>query len=503
MRRRAFLAQTALAGAALAAAGCGGRRRRPPNILLCISDDQSYPHAGAYGAGFVKTPAFDRVAREGVLFRNAFVSAPSCAPSRASLLTGQDFYRLREASMNHTVWPADLATFPDILAEAGYAIGYTGKGWGPGNWKASKRSTSPVGPAFNEFTLQPPGAHLSNLDYTRNFEAFLDQLPGGSPFCFWVGFSEPHRPFEAGIGTRYGARLDDVRVPGFLPDADVVRSDLADYAFEIEYYDGHLARILAALEMAGELNRTIVVVTADNGMAFPRAKATLYEAGIHVPLAIRWGERVQPGRVVEDLVSFIDLAPTFLEAAGLPLPPSVTGRSLVRLLEAGGSGRIDSSRDAIVAGLERHFPGSRPRGAGYPMRAIRTHDYLYIRNFTPERSPSGDRPGPAWPPDDPTGGFGDIDGGPSKTFLWENREKYPELARLAFSKRPAEELYRITEDPDNLRNLAADPAYQETRRTLARRLDEYLERTADPRATGRGELFDRITERFPSLESKS
>lgn len=355
MRRRTFLGRAALAGAALIGAACR-RRPRPPNILVCISDDQSYPHAGAYGADFVSTPGFDRVAREGVLFRNAFVSAPSCAPSRGSLLAGQDFYRLREAAMNHTIWPAGLETYPEILAEAGYVLGYTGKGWGPGNWRVSGRSVSPVGPAFNEFTLEPPGAHLSNLDYARNFEAFLEQVPAGAPFCFWVGFSEPHRPFEPGIAARYGARLEEVRVPAFLPDTDIVRSDLADYAFEIAYYDAHLARILAALEGAEELERTLVVVTADNGMAFPRAKATLYEAGIHVPLAIRWGERVRPGRVVDDLVSLIDLAPTFLEAAGLPLPPAMTGRSLIPLLETGGSGRLDPSRDAIVVGLERHFP---------------------------------------------------------------------------------------------------------------------------------------------------
>ena len=498
MRRRTFLGRAALSVGALAGGACR-RRPRPPNILVCISDDQSYPHAGAYGAGFVSTPGFDRVAREGVLFRNAFVSAPSCAPSRGSLLAGQDFYRLREAAMNHTIWPAGLETYPDILVEAGYVLGYTGKGWGPGDWKASGRSVSPVGQAYNELILEPPGAHLSNLDYARNFEAFLERVPAGAPFCFWVGFSEPHRPFEPGIGVRYGARLEQVRVPAFLPDTDVVRSDLADYAFEIGYYDSHLGRILAALEAAGELERTIVVVTADNGMAFPRAKATLYEAGIHVPLAIRWGERVRPGRVVDDLVSLIDLAPTFLEAAGLPLPPAMTGRSLLPLLEAGGSGRLDPSRDAIVAGLERHFPGSRPRGAGYPMRAVRTHEYLYIRNLTPERSPSGDRPGPAWPPDDPTGGFGDIDGGPSKTLLWEKRADYPILARLAFSKRPTEELYRVTDDPDNLRNLADQPAFQETRRLLAQRLEQYLERTLDPRATGKGEFFDGVFERYPSV----
>jgi N-sulfoglucosamine sulfohydrolase len=502
MRRRRLLETAALAGAGLALGRCGRPKRRP-NILFCISDDQSYPHAGAYGAPFVRTPGFDRIAQEGVLFRNAFVSTPSCCPSRGSVLTGQDFYRLREASMNHTVWPGQLEVYPDILERAGYHVGFTGKGWGPGNWKVSGRKVSPAGPAYNGIRLDPPARHLSEIDYAGNFEAFLAQRPAGAPFCFWVGFSEPHRQFEPGAGARHGVRLDQVQVPGFLPDDEVVRSDLADYAFEIQYYDGHLERILKTLEKAGELDHTLVVATSDNGMAFPRAKATLYEAGIHVPLAMRWGERIRPGRVIEDLVSFIDLAPTFLEAAGLAPPPGATGRSLLPLLEASGSGFLDRSRDAVVVGLERHFPGSRPNGAGYPMRAVRTREFLYIRNLAPELAPAGDRPGPVWPPDDPTGGFGDIDGSPTKTFLWENRERYPELARLAFERRPREELYRIAEDPANLKNLAADPGHERVKQALGRRLDDYLARTGDPRALGQGELFERIWRRYPSLGSSA
>lgn len=502
MKRRQLLRNAALAGAGLALARCRTRKRRP-NILFCISDDQSYPHAGAYGAGFVRTPGFDRIAQEGVLFRNAFVSTPSCCPSRGSVLTGQDFYRLREASMNHTIWPGGFEVYPDLLAAAGYHVGFTGKGWGPGNWKVSGRKHSPAGPAYNEIRLQPPARHLSEIDYARNFEAFLKQKPAEAPFCFWVGFTEPHREFEPRAGLRHGARLDQVQVPGFLPDTETVRSDLADYAFEIYYYDGHLERILKTLEEAGELERTLVVATADNGMAFPRAKATLYEAGIHVPLAIRWGERIRPGRVVDDLVSFVDFAPTFLEAAGLAPPPGVTGRSLLPLLEASGSGLIGRMRDAVVVGLERHFPGSRPNGAGYPMRAIRTRDYLYIRNLASELSPVGDRPGPVWPPDDPTGGFGDIDGSPTKTFLWENRNRYPHLARLAFERRPPEELYRLGDDPACLNNLAAEPAHERTKRELGRRLDDYLARTGDPRALGKGELFEQIWQRFPTLGSSA
>lgn len=503
--RRGFLTRM-LAGAAPASLGAAtpaSRRAQRPNVLFCIADDQSYPHAGIYGSRFVRTPAFDRVARQGVLFRNAFVSAPSCCPSRGSVLTGQDFYRLREASMNHTVWPGGPAVYPDVLAGSGYHAGYTGKGWGPGNWRVSGRRDSLCGPEYNRMKLTPPGKHISNIDYAANFEDFLKQRRSGAPFCFWAGFTEPHREYEPGIGSRHGKRLDDVEVPGFLPDAKEVRSDLADYAFEIEWYDRQLVRLLKLLEDRGELDDTIIVVTADNGMPFPRAKANLYDYGTRMPLAIRWGARARPGRAVDDFVSFTDFAPTFLEAAGLPVPREMTGRSLMPLLESSQSGRIDRARDYAVFGIERHFPGSRPGGAGYPSRAIRTSDYLYIRNLTPERSPAGDRPGPVWPSDDPTGGFGDTDGGPTKTCLWQNRAKYPELFQLAFGKRPGEELYAIEDDPYNVRNLAGDARYAAAKKSLSERLQRYLAKTQDPRATGSGELLDAVMKKYPVLGSNA
>ena len=262
--RRRFL-QHALAGASAAIIGC--THRNPPsrpNILFCISDDQSYPHASAYGATYLSTPAFDRVAHEGVLFHNCYVSTPSCCPSRSSVLTGHDFYRLRETSMNHTVWPGGLDVYPDVLAEAGYHAGFTGKGWGPGNWEVSGRSIPPAGREYNEITLQPPGASVSDIDYAANFQAFLDQRPAGAPFCFWAGFIEPHRPFDAGIGVRHGKKIEDMPVPDFLPDSPEVRSDIADYAFEIEHYDHHLGRMLDLLEQRGELDNTIVIATGDD-----------------------------------------------------------------------------------------------------------------------------------------------------------------------------------------------------------------------------------------------
>jgi uncharacterized sulfatase len=476
---------------------CGNRKQQRPNIVFVISDDQSYPHASAYGTEFVNTPAFDRIANEGILFHSAFVSTPSCSPSRASVLTGQDFYRLKETSMNHTIWPESLTTYPDVLKTHGYAVGYTGKGWGPGNWEVAGRDYNPAGPSFNEKRLTPPGKYISTIDYAGNFEVFLDTKETDNPFCFWVGFYEPHREFDEGIGLALGKTLESIDVPNYLPDAPEVRTDLADYAYEIEYNDSQLGRLLVTLEARGELENTLVVVTSDNGMAFPRAKATLYDSGTRMPLAVRWGDRISPGRVVNELVSLIDFGPTFLEAAGIPRPSTMTGVSLLPILLSTESGQINLGRDKVVFGIERHFPGSRPDGAGYPMRGLRTKDYLYIRNLMPELSPAGDRPGPVWPESDPVGGFGDTDGGMTKTFMWDRRSEYPKLVEKAFGVRPAEELYHIGDDPHQLSNLAADPAFSSVKQRLSIILDDYLKDTEDPRATGRGDELDIVMKRYP------
>jgi len=499
--RRSFLQKTLGSSVALCLPALPRRLPRRPNVLFCIADDQSYPHASIYGCPFVETPAFDRVAREGVLFHNAFVSSPSCCPSRGSVLTGQDFYRLREASMNHTIWPGGLETYPDLLAAVGYHVGFTGKGWGPGNWRVSGQKQPPGGPPYQEHKLTPPGKYMAAVDYAGNFKAFLEARPAAAPFCFWAGFQEPHREYEAGIGKRHGKDPGKVQAPGFLPDVAVVREDILDYAFEIEHCDRHLGRILQTLEEAGELDNTLVVVTADNGMPFPRAKANLYDYGTRMPLAIRWGSRVKPGRVVDDFVSFTDFAPTFLETAGLQPGRQMTGTSLMPVLLSGKQGHVEAGRDQAVFGIERHYPGSRADGAGYPCRAVRTRDFLYIRNLTPDRNPCGDRPGPVYPADDPVGGFGDTDGGPTKTYLWQHRAELGALCDLSFGRRPAEEIYDIRRDPYNLRNLADAPEYAAAKRKLADRLDAHLKRTLDPRASGRGSELDAVMRRYPKLQA--
>jgi len=477
-----------------------------PNILVALSDDQSWVHASAYGSSAVSTPAFDRVARQGALFTQAFSPTPGCSPTRAALLTGRHSWMIEQAGTHASSFPRTYPVWPDTLEASGYTIGATGKLWGPGNWAISGWERNPAGPAWSRLESPPPAEHIRKTDYAANFEAFLAERPTGRPFAFWYGASEPHRAFEPGVGLRSGKRLDDVVVPPFLPDVPEVRSDLLDYLCEIEWFDRHLDRMLVALEKAGELDNTLVIVTSDNGMAFPRAKANLYEYGVHMPLAIMWRARMPGGRVIDDLVGFVDLTATILDVAGAEPPseaPPLSGRSFEDILLSEKDGIVDPTRDGVYVARERHS-SSRFNSLGYPQRGLRTHEYLYIRNFAPERWPAGaprkygtgsyadeadvraKRLGPMH------GGYHDIDRCPTLDYLVAHRDD-PAIApflHLAVDKRPGEELYDIRADPGCLENLAAGAAHAETLVRLRQKLTRYLEETGDPRVTGSGDVWE-------------
>ena len=447
-----------------------------PNILLAIADDWSYQHAGVYGSAWVKTPAFDRIAREGVLFHNAFTSNPKCSPSRASMLTGRNTWQLEEAVNHFGVFSAKYRVYADLLEEAGYFVGYTGKGWGPGDYEAGGFKRNPAGPAFNRHRLDPPLRGISGRDYAANFEAFLEARDPDQPFCFWYGGLEPHRSFEKGAGIRSGKRLEDVELPAYYPDSDVIRSDLLDYSLEVEWFDRQLGKMIRILEERGELENTFILVTSDHGMPFPRAKSQIYEDGFHLPLAVRWGQGIEGGRRVDDFINASDFAPTFLELAGLQAHPQMTGKSFLNLLKSGRSGLIDATRNRMLVGKERQDLG-RPHDWGYPVRAIRTPDYLYIRNYEPDR----------WPAGNPETGYPNSDPGPTRSLLLR---RFDGFYKLSFGKRPGEELYRISDDPDCVTNLADQPEFEKTRVELRREMERRLRDEKDPRVLGNAAVFD-------------
>ncbi|MFP6618127.1 MAG: sulfatase-like hydrolase/transferase, partial [Pirellulaceae bacterium] len=175
---------------------------RPFNVLMAISDDQSFRHTSAAGYKAIETPAFDRIAREGVLFRNAFCGSPGCSPSRASLLTGRYPWMLEHAGTHASSFSSEYACYPNLLEAGGYFVGFTGKGWAPGNWKDGGHKRNPAGTEFNRRSVKKsPASGISKRDYVANFRDFLEACPEGKPFCFWYGGHEPHRGFEAGSGV--------------------------------------------------------------------------------------------------------------------------------------------------------------------------------------------------------------------------------------------------------------------------------------------------------------
>jgi N-sulfoglucosamine sulfohydrolase len=461
----------------------------PANILLMVADDWGYGHASGLGCRWVHTPAFDRVMREGVVFTNAYTPNAKCSPSRSCILTGRNPWQLGAACNHSPYFPAEFQTFPLGLEALGLATGMTGKGWGPGDaLDVAGRPRALAGKAWNHKTAKPPTTGMSKYDYAANFAAFLDAAPAGRPWCFWYGAQEPHRDYEYGSGVAKGGKsLADIdRVPAYWPDTPAVRHDMLDYAFEIEHADRHIGLMLAELERRGQLDNTLVIVTSDNGMPFPRVKGQEYAASCHLPLAMRWPAGIpHGGRTVDDLVSLIDLAPTIVEAIGQTWPATgmapAGGRSLMPQLRSPLSGRVDPARDHVLIGRERNDVG-RPQDQGYPIRGIVTSSWCFMQNYEPTR----------WPAGDPVTGYLDCDGSPTKTAILEARRQHghDRYWDLCFGKRGAEEFYAVDADPDCVNDRSADPTVDAQRRALKALMERELSAQQDPRMHGQGAIFE-------------
>ncbi|RBQ07952.1 sulfatase family protein [Pedobacter miscanthi] len=462
-----------------------------PNILFAIMDDATYQHMGAYGCKWVKTPNFDRIAKNGLLFKNAYTPNAKCAPSRSCIITGRNSWQLEEAGNHWSYFPAKFISFAEILAQNGYQVGYTGKGIAP--VVAKKADGSPremLVKAYNKIKTTPATAQISNVDYAANFEQFLNNN-GDKPFFFWYGGLEPHRGYEFNSGVSKGNKkltdIPDTDIYRFWPKKDSVRTDLLDYAFEIEYFDKHLGKMLKMLEEKNELHNTLIVVTSDNGMAFPRIKGQAYEYSNHLPLAMMWADGItHKGRKIEDFISFIDFAPTFLELAKVHpaqnLMKSITGKSFTAIFNSGKE-KVFSKRNFVLVGKERHDVG-RPNDVGYPIRGIFEDQFLFIKNFEVDR----------WPAGDPITGYLNVDGGPTKTLclntVYANDNDF-NYWLWSFGKRPAEELYDIKKDPACLNNLAMVSSYKNKSAQLKNKLFTLLKAQHDPRVSGRGADFDK------------
>lgn len=459
-------------------------RAKRPNILICVADDAG--HFSAYGHPWVSTPAFDSVAARGVLFNNAFTCNAKSAPSRACMITGRNSWQLEEAANHWCNFPAKFKSLAEALGEQGYTTGFTGKGWGPGVAKTDDGTDRRLtGKAYNKIKTTPPTPDISPIDYAANFERFIAERPADQPFCFWYGAKEPHRGYEYGSGLAAGKTLADIdSVPSYWPDNEKVRTDMLDYALEVEHFDRHLGRILHTLDSIGELDNTLVIVTSDHGMPFPRVKGQDYYFSNHIPLAVMWGDRLSdPGRTDNQLISIIDFAPTILQATGIDQASTgmepIEGKSFMDILCPGEYEQ--PARDFVLMGKERHDVG-RPDDQGYPIRAILRGNYLYIHNYEPDR----------WPAGDPSTGYMNVDGSPTKTEIIQARHNPAthRLWELSMGKRPEAELYDISTDPLCMNNLADSPELADTVRRMETELTALLTAQGDPRMEGNGAIFD-------------
>jgi len=498
------------------------------NILFIFADDWGR-YASCYKGidgrptlnDVVQTPNIDRVARDGVIFKNAFVNAPSCTPCRSSLLSGRYFFNCnRGAILQGAIWDSSIPSFPLMLHDGGYQIGKSYKVWSPGKpvdapiggqqYAYEKSGRLPNHFSTNATKLVAGGmtveaAREKILDQVRgNFKAFLADQKPDKPWLYFFGPTTTHRPWVKGSGKKlWGLEPDSVKgkMPKFLPDVPEVREDVVDNLGEAQAVDAYVGVLMKMLEETGQLDHTLVVISGDHGMGgMPGAKCNLYDFGLSVAMVARVPGG-KGGRVVDDFVSLPDLAPTFMEVGGVTPPAGLYGRSMKKQLQSDQSGQIDPERTWVIGGRERHVATAREDNLPYPMRCLRTPKFLYIRNFAPDRWPMG-APYSATATGGPSAeelekntfiAYPDMDASPTKAWLilHQSEPQWKWHFDRAFGKRPAEELYDLQKDPDETKNVADDPAYAAQKDQLSKRLMSKLTDAADPRVTGDGMTFDR------------
>lgn len=489
-----------------------------PNIIFAFADDWGR-EASAYRepdratiSDAVQTPNFDSLAKNGVLFWDAHVSSPSCSPSRTAVLTGRHFFRNGSGAQLHSPWSgkpeADpvkkLESYHTLLEDAGYHTGVTYKTHVSMHLFVSKQHQyNKAGRKVNAFSQNVMKGETAQdreklkqelLDEVRgNMRQFLDAREDGQPFCWYFSPTNVHRTWVwESAQPMWGLDPDDLKgkLPKFMPDNDVIRQDLADYLGEVQAFDAQLGVLIDELKKQGLYDNTIIVVSGDHGApGFPRGKTNLVNYGTQVPMVFHWPKGItNPGRTIKNPMNTIDLAPTFLEAAGLPVHQQMDGNSLLPILKDGeANGYTELGNEFTITGRERHKVEAREGHLPYPSRAIRTKDFLYIRNFKPDR----------WPQFDPPmtkglGTHGDFDGGPTKQWYAENQDepKYKTFMDYAWGQRPAEELYDLKNDKDQMTNLADDPQYAAVKAELSGKLMDVLIAGEDPRVVGDGDAFD-------------
>lgn len=438
-----------------------------PNILLVLSDDHSVPHLGCYGDTTVRTPNLDRFAGEGARFTRMFTAAPQCVPSRAAMLTGRSPVAARISRFNSPL-PRDVVTLPELLRkQADYYTGICRRNFhldGPG-----ANRLGPIADAvYQRHELRTFDERVDYLDRNSprdqtvaKIHEFFDRRPSGKPWFLWVSFNDPHFPWDAkAIPQPYDPAR--IQLPSYLPDLPGVRNDLARYYGEITRMDEEFQSVLDVVQRRGEPSNTLTIFAGDNGYAFPHGKGSLYDAGLNVPLLVRWPGKIKAGLVSNVLISGEDLTPTCLEAAGVSRTEEMTGRSFLSLLLDGAF----APRQYLFAerGVHGHATfNSATKASDYDLsRCVRSPRYKLIYNCTPwlEYSPVDSANDPGW----------------KQIVARHNAGQLPaEFERAYFTcPRPIYELYDLESDPGELENLADQPQQAAVQRELRHALIEKM-----------------------------
>jgi N-sulfoglucosamine sulfohydrolase len=401
-----------------------------PNFIIFIADDAAWNDCGPYGNNSIKTPNINKLAEDGLVFDNAFLTTSSCSPSRCSILTGR-YPHSTGAQELHMPLPADQLLFAGELQKAGYYTALAGK--------------YHIGARRDEFNTIYGGTPSG----CENWVKALQERPKDQPFFMWLAALDPHRKYQPNtIAEPHNP--DNVVVPPFLPDADSTRKDLALYYDEISRLDDYLGQVMAELKTQGVDENTLVIYMTDNGRPFPRCKTRLYDSGIKTPFIVRWPEKLQKGRT-DALISSIDIAPTFCELAGANISETFQGISFAPVLNDYSS----KTRDYIVGEHNWHDYQSHER-------AIRNHKYLYVRNAFPGFNAS--------PPADAVG-----------SLTYQEMIKMNKAGELNKNQldcfvqpRVAEELFDVVNDPYHFKNLAGNPQYKEALAKMSGLLDNWI-----------------------------
>jgi len=419
-----------------------------PNVILIIGDDISWDDLHCYGNKHIRTPNIDKLAADGMMFTNLYLTSSSCSPSRTSILTGRYPHNTGAAEL-HTPLPGHLSFFPEIFKNKGYYSALVGK------WHEGPETKK----AYDTLLVDP----IANGDGAENqWGNLLRSRPRDKPFFFWLAPFDAHRPWGKNVTTGGSVHdpLSEITVPPTLVDTKETRQDLAMYYQEIARLDYHIGELQKELVKQGIAENTIIVFMADNGRPFPGSKTRLYDRGIKAPFIVKWPEKIKPNQVCNSLISSIDIAPTLLDAAGIMTVPSIQGLSFLKVLQK-PSARF---RNYIFAEHNWHDY------EGYE-RAVRTPDFLYLIN----RRDGLDNGGPI-----------DANQSPSSASLKEARAKAvltKYQSDVFLVPRPTEELYDCRRDSLQGANVVANKNYSNRRNELRRVLKRWQEETGDTEPT--------------------